>query len=235
MKKIKFPFWLQIVCILLVGIIASCIAFGIAQKSMEDQKAAEAIKHTVTFAYLDGTVIETKEVTHGKGVFPPKLTDEGVFRGWSNGFNAVVADVEAHPIYHSIKENNLFYFDSVYVQEGKEFSLDVRVGGYVSVSSGELILEYDPDVLDFIESKNTIPCVITEPTEGKLVICFNSDTVIKTETLVSQLCFLAKEKDAYATEITLKASDIMVVAEEGEIPADCATINNKVFFLQEVD
>lgn len=235
MKKIKIPFWAQIVAILLVGVIASSVAFLIARNSVTKHQNENLEKHTVTFAYLDGTVIETKEVVHGKGVFPPELTDEGVFRGWSNGFNAVVADVEAHPVYHNIAENNLFYFDSVYVQEGKEFSLDVCVGGYVSVSSGELTLEYDAEVLEFLESKDMVQCTVSESTKGELVICFNSDTAIKTETLLSQLRFLAKEKDAYATEVILKASNIKVVAEGQEMPADCATINNKVFFLQEVE
>lgn len=234
MRKIRIPFWIQIVAILLAGVIASGVAFLIARNSITTHQNESQEKHTVTFAYLDGTVITTKEVSHGKGVFPPELTDEGVFRGWSNGFNAVVADVEAHPVYHSITENNLFYFDSVYVQEGTEFSLDICVGGYVSVSSGELTLEYDVEVLEFLELKDMVQCAVSETTKGELVICFNSDTAIKTETLLSQLRFVAKEKDAYATEVILKASNIKVVAEGQEMPADCATINNKVFFLQEV-
>ena len=234
MKKIRIPFWMQIAAILLAGILASGAAFWIAQEYMSNRQTEELEKHTVTFAYLDGTVIEIKEVTHGKGVFPPELTDEGVFRGWSNGFNAVVADVEAHPVYHSITENNLFHFDSVYVQEGNEFTLDICVGGHVSVSSGELTLEYDAEVLEFLDSKDMVKCTVSESTKGELVICFNSDTVIKTETLLSQLRFRAKEKDAYATEVILKASNIKVVAEGQELPADCATINNKVFFIQEV-
>lgn len=235
MKKIKIPFGTQIVAILLVGVIASGVAFLIARGSVKKHQNENLEKHTVTFAYLDGTVIETKEVVHGKGVFPPVLTDKGVFRGWSVGFNAVTANIETHPVYYDIKENNLFYFNSVYVQEGTEFFLDVWVGGQVGVSSGELTLEYDVEVLEFLGSADLAQCTVTEPTKGNLVICFNSDTTIKTETLLSQLRFLAKEKDAYATEITLKASNIKVVAEGQEIPADCATINNKIFFLQEVE
>ena len=234
MKKIKIPFGVQIVAILLAGVIASGVAFFIARNSVEKYQLENLEKHLVTFAYLDGTVIATKEVPHGKGVFPPELTDKGVFRGWSNGFNAVVADVEAHPIYHNITENNLFYFDSVYVQEGEELSLDVRVGGYVSVSSGKLTLEYDSEVLEFLGSKDMVQCDISEAVKGELVISFKSDAILNTETLLSQLRFLAKEKDAYATEVLLKASNVKVVVGGQEMPADCATINNKVFFLQEV-
>lgn len=234
MKKIKIPFWIQIVTILLIGVIASGAAFWIAQRIVAKKQEQNIVKHTVTFAYLDGTVIERKEVSHGKGVFPPELTDDGVFRGWSTGFNAVQNDIEAHPVYYAIKENNLFYFDSVYVQEGNSFSLDVCVGGHVGVSSGELTLQYDPEVLEFKASKNTAFCTVTESTKGTILIQFDSEEVLNAQTLLSQLQFYAKEKDAYATEVILRASEMQVVVEGQEIPADCATINNKVFFLQEV-
>ena len=234
MKKIRIPFWLQIVAISLAGVLASGVAFWITQEYVSSRQNEELETHTVTFAYLDGTVIETKEVAHGKGTFPPELSNKGVFRGWSAGFNIVENDIEVHPIYYTIKENNLFYFDSVYIQEGKEFSLDVCVGGHVSVSSGELTLRYDPNVLDFLGSDDVKFCTVTESTMGELVICLEGKTAIKTQTLLSQLRFLAKEKDAYSTEITLKASNVKVIADGQEMPADCATINNKVFFLQEV-
>lgn len=235
MRKIRIPFWIQIVAILLAGVIASGVVFLLARNSITKHQNEKQEKHTVTFAYLDGTVITTKEVSHGKGVFPPELTDEGVFRGWSCGFNIVETDVEAHPVYHTITENNLFYFNSVYVQEGNTFFLNLCVGGNVSVSSGELTLMYDVDVLDFLGSEKTQQCTVTEPTKGKLVIQIESDTVIKTETLLSQLQFLAKEKDVYSTELMLQASDMKSFADGQEIPSDCATINNKVFFLQGVE
>ena len=235
MKKLRIPFCLQILSIFLAGILASGLAFWIAQEYVSNRQNEKMEKHTVTFAYQDGTVIETKEVTHGKGVYPPKLADKGVFRGWSSGFNIVEADVEAHPVYHTITENNLFYFNSVYVQEGNTFFLNLCVGGNVSVSSGELTLMYDTEVLDFLESKETQQCMVAEPTKGKLVIQIESDITIRTETLISQLQFLAKEKDVYSTELVLKASNMKVFADGQEIPSDCATINNKVFFLQEVE
>lgn len=234
MKKTAVPFWLQIVAILLVGIIVSGAAFLIAQKHIIERQNENLERHKVTFAYLDGTVIETKEVPYGKGVFPPALTDEGVFRGWSKGFNAVVTDIEVHPVYHTITENNLFCFDSVYVKEGEEFALDLRIAGHVSVSSGELTLKYDTEVLKFLKSKNVQQCTITEPVDGELKIVFDSEDPIKMETTLSQLYFFAKEKNVYNTEIILKASNVKVVADGEKIPADCATINNKVFFMQEV-
>ena len=120
------------------------------------------------------------------------------------------------------------------MQEGKEITLDVRVGGQVSVSSGELTLMYDPEVLEFLGSDSMAQCTVTESGEGELKLCFESADAIRSETLLSQVRFLAKEKDAYATEVSLKASNMKILTDGQELPADCATINNKVFFLQEV-
>ncbi len=233
--RVKIPFGVQIVAILLAGVIASGTILLIANYKKSKKQSENLEYHTVTFAYLDGTIIGTKEVEHGKGVYPPKLTDEGVFRGWSAGINEVTTDMETHPVYHNIAENNLFYFDSVYVQEGEEFSVDVCLGGQVSLSSGELALEYDTAVLEFVQPKDMKHCTVEENIKGKVMIIINEPDVIKAETVLSELCFLAKKKDAYSTELVLSANDMKVVQGENEIPADCATLNNKVFFFKEVE
>lgn len=113
-RKIGIPFWVQILAILLVGVLASGVVLLLAPDKQQTAPQETVVQHTVTFAYQDGTVIETKTVEEGKGVFPPVLETNGVFRGWSAGFNAVKADIEVHPVFYNIKEENLFYFDSVY-------------------------------------------------------------------------------------------------------------------------
>lgn len=232
-KMPPIPFWLQITGILMIGAFASLIIFLAA--GFQGAGQTESLpKHTVTFAYLDGTIIETKEVEHGKGVFPPELDGEGIFRGWNVGFNAVTTDVEAHPEYYNGSEDNLFYFDAVYVQEGNEFSLGVSVGGHVGFSSGELTLRYDTDVLEFIEAEENVQCTVTEEQAGEIKIQMQSAESITEQALISKLVFRAKEKNAYCTQIDLSAANVKTVVGGQEIPADHATINNKVFFLQEV-
>ncbi len=227
-KRIRIPFWLQILGILSLGVLASIAVWLAAPRP-------ELPKHTVTFAYLDGTVIETVEVEEGKGVYPPELPDEGVFRGWSKPFNAVTEDVEAHPRFHSIAENNLFYFHAVYVEEGTDFDLELYVGGSVSISSGELTVLYDPAVLTYQKAASLEGCEVTQVQSGELLVKFHRDTPLKEETLLSQLVFHAEEKDAYSTELVLQAENMKIAANGEQLPADCATINNKVYFLQEVE
>ena len=170
MKKINIPFWIQILIILLIGVVASIIVLIVINKFGGLKN--DLPEYTVTFAYSDGTVIEKKTVEEGKGVFPPEIEKTGVFRGWSAGFNSVRSDIEVHPVFHNISEENLFYFDSVYVKEGKKFTLDVYVDGKVSISSGTLLLSYDPEVLEYKKSKGLNSLNITEDTIGELVISF---------------------------------------------------------------
>ena len=230
-KRTCISFWIQITGILLVGVITSVVVLIMADHH-DTQENVQT--YTVTFADLDGTVIETIEVERGKGVHPPKLSYEGVFRGWSGAFNAVTADIEVHPQFHTITETNLFYFDTVYAEEGKTFALDLRVGGKVNVSSGTLTICYDTDVLTFQKADGMGDCTVTEDKAGELVIVFDGKTPITTQALLTQLQFRAERKDAYCTELSLSASDMKVVVDGQELPADCATINNKVYFLQEV-
>lgn len=229
-KNARIPFWLQIVLILLTGVLASVGILAARSGSEPDLP-----RYTVTFAYSDGTVIEAKEVSEGKGVYPPEYIGEGVFRGWSGRFNQVTSDVEVHPVIHSIGEDNLFYFHSVYVEEGKSFALDVQLGGRVSVSSGELTILYDPAVLEYRGADSEAFCSVTEGAEGELTLTFEAEEPIRKETLLAKLNFCALEKDAYATEVQLQAKNVKIVSDGEELPADCATINNKVFFLQEVE
>lgn len=233
-KKISIPFWTQILSILLIGVLASGIVLLFVLNKPPNKSKENMEKHTVTFAYLDGTIIETKTVEKGKGVFPPILKNDGVFRGWSSAFNAVEKDIEVHPIFYHIKEENLFYFDSVYVQEDKKFTLDVYVGGKVNVSSGTITLSYDPEVLEYIQANGLEDLSVAEDQSGELKISFNNNTPLKEKTLISQLTFYAKKKDAYATQANLTASDMKTIVAGQDQTADCATINNKIYFLQEV-
>ncbi len=227
MKKKKFPLWAQVVAILLAGVIASGAVYLIVK-----DKTAE--RFTVTFAESNGEIIEQKEVKKGSGVFPPVLTNDGVFRGWSAGFNMVESDIEVHPIFYDIVEDNLFYFDSVYAKEGKSFTLDLYIAGNVNVSSGTIKLTFDPDVMKYKKAQSDDLCEIKEDKAGELTIGFSSKKAITKKTLLGEIMFYAKRADAYASEIQLSASDVILVANGKEQKADFATINNKIYFLQEV-
>lgn len=226
-KKVKVPFWIQIVAIILVGVISSVsIAFYYQDKKIE--------RHTVTFAYGNGDVIERKTVKDGKGIYPIVFSTEGVFRGWNGAINNITSDIEVHPMIYNITDENLFYFDSVYIKEGKNFTINIYVAGKVNVSSGQLIINFDPKVAKYKRSKCAVFSNVEENKDGELSVKFNSNYVIKDKTLIAQLTFKAKKMDVYSTEITVSGKEVKVLESGGEKSVDFATINNNIFYLQEV-
>lgn len=239
-KKKRFPFWLQILIIIGIGVIASGVVFFIIlsiKGTSETKKEVEddSDKHTVTFAYQDGTVIEKKKVSDGKGVFPPDYETDMIFRGWSGAINEVTMDIEVHPQFMEITDENLFCFNSVYAQEGKEFSIDVKLDGNVNISSATLSISYDPEVMEFVQSKDESVCEVSKVKDGELKLSLQSDEPITKAIQLSQLTFKAKEKDVYATQIDLSCTDGKCVEKGVEKPATTATLNQKIYYLQEVE
>ncbi len=234
-KRSGLPFWLQIVLILLGGIILSGAAYVVVQNKIEADREAKKPRHTVTFAYQDGTVIDTRQVKEGAGTFPPDFVTDGVFQGWSTGFNEVMSDIETHPmVYDIVYDENLFYFDAVYVQEGNQFTIDLKLAGSVYISTAELSLEYDAEVMDYVESSNTGYCTVTKEDDGKLNVKLNSENPLTEGCLLSSITFFAKPKDVYSTQINLSCISGTLSVDGKETPATVTTINNKIYYLQEV-
>ena len=225
---VRFPLWLQLVLILLVGIILSVVVLWIVLDYTAE-------RHTVTFAYGDGTVIAAAQVKDGHGVFPPVPVSDKVFRGWDKALNNVTGDLEVHPTFFNIANDNLFYFDSLYVKEGKTFKLDLYVAGTVCFSMGEIEVCYDPEVMEYKKASAFDACTITEAEPGKLLVTVESGENITEKTLLSSISFKTKKKDVYSSQISLTAKSVQYRSAGQMLPADCATLNNKIYFLQEVD
>ena len=238
-QRKRIPFWLQIFIILLCGILASGIIFLISQnRKMAESKKDVDIKeqYTVTFAYQDGTVIDTKTVSEGKGVYPPIPETDNVFRGWSGSINHVTSDIEVHPLFFNIVDDeNLFYFNSQYVKEGDEFSIDVMLAGAVSLSKAELTVSYDPEVMEFISVTDSDVCKVKEVDKDKFILSLESETPLTEKRLLSQLTFKALEKDVQSTQIDLSCKNAEVIEAGKAMPATVSTINNNIYYLQEVD
>lgn len=235
--KKEIPFGAQVCLILFCGIVLSAATFCLVRSRPVDESALTAEMHKVTFAYQDGTVIETRKVRDGSGVFPPTFETEGIFRGWNSTINNVMSDMETHPMVYQISsdDENLFYFDSVYVLEGEEFKIDLMLGGWVNISTATLNIEYDSEVMDYVGSEDSDVCDITMLEAGTIVMDMKSDPPLREKTLLSELTFLAKEKDVCSTQITLSYKDAKLTSNGMEYPATVSTINNEIYYLQEVE
>lgn len=247
----KLPFWLQILLILLAGAVLSVIVLLVMRGSKtkdatqptqtQTEPSAETNngplrEYTVTFAYQDGTVIDTRKVKEGHGVFPPELKTDHVFRGWTGRFNHVTSDTEVHPMTYEIsKEENLFYFNSLYVKEGEVFSIALDLAGSVNISKATLEISYDPDVMELQQFTESPFCAMEETEPGLLTMKLDSETPLREKTSLATITFLALKKDVYSTQISLRCKDPILVTPGGETPVTGTTINNEIYYLQEVD
>lgn len=236
-EKKTTPFWIQVALILLAGVLLSLGIWMYSNSLHNDsEQEHESKSFKVTFAAGDGAVIAEKNAEREKGVLPPEIEiGEGtVFRGWDNRINCIRADIETHPILYPIKESNLFYFNSEYVFEGEDFELELLLGGNVNISSGELNIEYDPEVLTFIDADESECCRAKLTENGTITVTLNSESVLTDSTSLAVLKFHAEEKDAYSTRIDLIGGAFTVREAGKETPIDSATINNNIYFLKEV-
>lgn len=234
-KSRSIPFWGQIVIILLCGVAISGAVYGAIRYIKWRQYEESLPKYTVTFAYQNGDVIATKQTKAGRGVLPPILDSSRVFQGWSKPINNVMADMEVHPLYYSIEDENLFCFDSVYVREGDEFTITVLLTGKVNISSAELSIEYDPDVMTFIEADSSDLCTVSCLKDGKLTLLLRSEKPIVDTMTLSDIKFKAQQHDVYSSQIDFICKEAKVNQSGVEVPATASTLNNKIFYLQEVD
>lgn len=234
-KKRGIPFWLQIILILLCGALVSGAVYLLTQSKLAAEREAKKPRYTVTFAYQDGTVIDTRQVKEGAGTFPPEFETDGVFRGWSGAFNEVKSDVEVHPMtYELAGDENLFCFDSVYVQEGETFSITVQLAGDVNISTAEIGVDYDTEVMEYIQASPKAFCTVSESEAGTLLLTLDSGAPITEETALATITFRAKKMDVYSTQINLRCISGTLSVDGKETPATVTTINNKIYYLQEV-
>ncbi len=179
--------------------------------------------------------MKKKQVHHGNGVLPPDLATEDVFRGWSAPFNAVTRDMETHPsLYYSKEDDNLFCFDSVYVREGEEFTIELMLRGKVCISSAELTLAFDGEVMDYLGSEVSEYFAVEPTASGALNLRLNSPQLIQEPTLLARIQFRAKPMDVYFTQISLQSKQATTVVSDQELPVTISTINNNIYYLQEV-
>lgn len=234
-KKGHLPIWAQLLLIILCGVIASIGVYYLMQKKIAATLEAQKPRYTVTFAYQDGSSIATRQVKEGGGTFPPDIETNGVFQGWNGAFNKVESDIEVHPMCYELDgDENLFCFNAVYAQEGTDFTIDLQLIGNVSISEAQIEIKYDFEVMDYVQATPCEYCKVEESGGGLLLLKVDSKEPIAEETVLASLTFHALEKDVYTTQINLRCISGVLSVDGEEISVPVTTINNKIYYLQEV-
>jgi hypothetical protein len=97
-----------------------------------------------------------------------------------------------------------------------------------------LTLFYDREVMDYLSSEVS-DCVSVEQTEdGNLTLRLDSPQPIREPMLLARIRFYAKPMDVYSTQISLQAKQATTVVSGKELSATISTLNNNIYYFQEV-
>ena len=107
--------------------------------------------------------------------------------------------------------------------------------GEVNISSAELTVSFDTNVMECVGTNGENHCSVLNEGDGKLIVYLNSDEPLKEKSLISEIRFKALKKDVYSTQIDLSCKNAKVSQLGVDVPATASTLNNKVYYLQEVD
>lgn len=225
--KVNIPFWGQMAIILGIGIVISAAILIISKNGSNN---IPTNKYTVRFCTEAGRLIEAKQVTENEGVIPPEVIEQGyIFRGWSRPINNINSDTEVTPLYQKINgETNYIFYNTKYVKEGEDFEIPILLGGNIDIKSGQIIIEYDEKAFELNDVTGNAVSTYKEE-DGKIIIELDTSHINETISDFINLKMYANEIDAYYTGFDISAN----LTNQKNNVADYATLNNKIFFIQE--
>ena len=242
MKRNNRKIWSQIpwggvAVILAAGILISAGIIWSRRPAASETQAPDGPVHTVTFLDQQGEILQESDVNHGSYAVPPELeaVESGiVFRSWSNLLYGIDRDMETRPVYQDLRESsNVFYLGGAYGQLGEQMEMELQLGGKVNLSSIELTLRYDPDVLKKF-SCDTLdgPFEVRKKGRGYVVLELAADENLTESVTAAQLRFnIAKScSDAEMTKILVEMKDPMKL-EGGEKGTDSCAVHGEVYLL----
>lgn len=174
-------------------------------------------KFTVTFFDANDNKFEIVKVKEGDAAKPKKQLPEvqnAVFKGWDRYINNVTNNLEVHPIYQSVTSDyNAFYIDTYYASEGEELSVNLKLGGIITVTTATIGIAYDEQVLDLIKVNDSDYLSEISADEGyiKLILDF-SQLTIKPGEVIDSFRFKVKGSDKI-TDLPIDLTEIYCKGE----------------------
>ena len=176
--------------------------------------------YTVTFVDYDGTtVLGTDTVARGKRAkLPANPTRNGyIFAGWQGGYENVTSDQTVQALYVSEDASNIFLIDSVTVNAGDTFTLELNLTGTVKLLTFDMCLYYDASVLEVISYDDQEVTINHLADEGMFVFNHSQDKNRTKDKYLTEITFRVKEGVSVSgTEIYIgDAKDIVYVDDGG--------------------
>lgn len=225
--------WRSVVCILLCGVL---ISGGIA--AFRHYTKPEAPSHTVTFQGSQGTVLAQRQVTDGGFALPPRLkngSDSIAFRCWSQPLYNIRGDATVTPVYQDLRQTgNAFYMDAQYAQPGETVTMELKLGGTVCLSSIELTLSFDAEVLlDFRCETKDSPFEIVSQDESSVTLRLDSAKNLTEAITAATIQFTVSPRrgDVERTTITVGMRDPIMLVSGSDTGTGSNAVHGDIYIL----
>lgn len=226
--------------ILLTGVLVSAGIVLLRLPEQVDTPTDEpsVMTYTLEFVNEKGELLKQQEVAAGGFGIPPQLEslNDGIaFLSWNQYLYGVSRSTELRPVYQDVRlEKNAFYMDAQYAQLGENVEAELWLNGIVALSSVELVLEYDPEVLLELECDvGDSPFVVTAVEPGIVTIKLDEDQNLIEPLTVAVVRFIVNEEraDIARTTIRIEMKDPKKVTDGGEMGTDCCAVNGDIYLL----
>ncbi len=232
--------WKCVIGIVLAGVIISLsiILFSIFDNDHTSDSTSNTPVYTVTFLNHNGEILEEQQVHAGSFVQPPQVAstnDAIVFRGWSQKLYNINRSTEMTPVFQDLRqERNAFYMDSQCVQLGAEVESNLWLGGTVCLSSVQLVLKYDSEVLLEMECNTAgSPFVVVSEEPGTVILELDEEENLTKPVAIADIHFriAPNREDLASTRIHIEMKDPAMMTERGEAGSNSCAVHGDIYLL----
>lgn len=192
-----------------------------APQTPVDPEEPEQGDLTVTFVDYNTNVIDEKQVEYGgTATLPTNPNREGyIFKGWNGQYENVTSNQTVTAEYISADANNIFYLESTSTKKNEDFTINLNVQGTVKISSTDLEIHYDKDVLEAVSANDEETEAVVNIENPGVIYCNFSRSQDRTKKfLLSDLTFKVKNGATVKnTEIYIVMNKCGCFTEDGKI------------------
>lgn len=201
------------------------------------QSEGGTTKYTVAFFDSAGYLLKEEQVESHKGAEPPEnfIPDANkLFVGWDKDFSYIFSNVNIHPNYLDISsDKNYIYANAVYAKPQSEISVRVKIGGQVNLAALQMYIDYDKDLLEYVEAKNLDAGVMIskEDKNPRIRFAFLSDENVKGNVDFVELVFRVKGQSGDKAVIMYDIEKTAMINNNNDIVTADYTVKDTVIHI----
>lgn len=194
-------------------------------------------KYTVAFFDSAGYLLKEEKVEEHKGAEPPEnfVPDaDKLFVGWDKDFSYIFSNINVRPNYLDVSsDKNYVYANAVYAKPESEVSVRVKIGGQVNLAALQMYVDYDEDLLEYVEAKNLDAGVMInkEDEKSRLRLAFLSDNNVTGSVDFVELVFRVKGQPGDKAVIMYDIEKAAMINNNNDIVTADYTVKDTVIHI----